>query len=76
LGSPTGADAIDVSTDSTAAMPAVNSDAAHGTVRSPTPVALKIARRLCAKVLTARSVAHCQNWYVNIAAPLWKRGVV
>jgi hypothetical protein len=42
-------------------MPAVDSAAIHETVSSPTPMALKIARRLCAKVLTARSIATCQN---------------
>jgi hypothetical protein len=63
LGSPrpTGAEAIDISTDNPAAMPAVDNDAIHERVSSPTPVALKIARRLCTKVLTARSIADRQN---------------
>jgi hypothetical protein len=69
-GSPTGADAIDVSTESSAAIPAVHRAVVHGAVSSPTPVALRIATRLCANVLRAHSLANCQNRDVNITTSL------
>ena len=51
----------DVSTDTTAAMAAVDSAASQFASSSPTPPATRTLARTCAKVLTARSAESFQN---------------